>query len=201
MQEWIASARFVAFFAGVTTALSWRKVIKDPETAIFKYLLAVIQGACVISGSIGSAWYLSCCWAGKNLPRTFLPRARYFFTGALSSLFIFAVPASRRTELGLYVGRLSLASTWQVLEKRRKVKSVPNGDLILLALGLAGLCVMYEGRHDSLDKDLRTGLGYLIGKPQSGTSAEKQKQVQESMASDAQTDQGKGRIRKARFEI
>jgi len=55
-KEWVGSARFVAIFAALAQLLSIKKVLKDPETALFKYGMAVLQGATVISGSIGTAW-------------------------------------------------------------------------------------------------------------------------------------------------
>ncbi|PWZ02976.1 hypothetical protein BCV70DRAFT_197218 [Testicularia cyperi] len=97
--EWQASAKFVAAFTAVTQLLAYRRVLKDPETALFRFGLAVVQGATVISGSIGTAWGLTCFWQ-HYLPRTLLPRARYFLSGFLSSVFILAVPNARRAQLG-----------------------------------------------------------------------------------------------------
>ena len=43
---------------------------------------------------------MTCFWQ-HYLPRTVLPQTRYFLSGVISSLFILAVPTSRRTDLGL----------------------------------------------------------------------------------------------------
>lgn len=145
--EWKASARFISVFLAAVNVLKWKSWKKDPEGSLFRFAMGVIQGATVISGSIGSAWALTCAFqhyfvsrtlSGPLLvddqpahmlipafqPRSFLPRLRYFLNGFLSSVFIFAVPASRRSQLGLYVGRMSMDSTWQVLSKHNRVKSL-----------------------------------------------------------------------------
>lgn len=57
-------------------------------------------------------------------PRNLLPRSRYFLNGFLSSIFIYAVPASRRQQLGMYVGRMSVKSQWAVLKKHGRVTPV-----------------------------------------------------------------------------
>ncbi len=144
-REWKASAKFVALFTAVTQLLSYKKVLKDPETALFKFALAVVQGATVISGSIGTAWGLTCFFQHR-LPRTFLPTARYFFNGFLSSVFVLAVPEARRAQLGSYVTRQSLDAAWGVGKRRGWWKRVRQGETVLLALGLATLTALYEVR-------------------------------------------------------
>ncbi|KAN0066386.1 hypothetical protein ACQY0O_000480 [Thecaphora frezii] len=99
LREWGASARFVAVFAALGQALAWKRLVKDPETLLFKYAKAVVQGATVISGSIGTAWALTCFFQ-KYLPHNVLPRSRYFLNGIISSIFILAVPRERRAQLG-----------------------------------------------------------------------------------------------------
>ncbi|EPQ32155.1 uncharacterized protein PFL1_00352 [Pseudozyma flocculosa PF-1] len=170
VREWGASARFVAAFAAIGQAFAWKKMLKDPETALFKYAKAVVQGATVISGSIGTAWALTCFFQ-KYLPRTFLPRSRYFLNGVLSSVFILAVPRARRAQLGSYVTRQSLASTWGILKKQGKVKSIRNGDVFLLALGLGMLASLHENRPTALPGSTRRGLSLILGPPNEAEKA------------------------------
>lgn len=143
--EWLASARFAGAFAFLSSVLfrgkSW---LRDPETQIFKVAAATIQGASVISGSIGTSWALICFFQ-QFLSPSVLPRSRFFLNGFLSSLFwIHVVPRERRRELGLYSARASIQSTWKILERHGKVKALPKGDVALLALGLAMLAALYE---------------------------------------------------------
>lgn len=58
--EWKASARFVSIFLAAVNVLKWRSWKRDPEGSLFTFAMSVIQGATVISGSIGSAWALTC---------------------------------------------------------------------------------------------------------------------------------------------
>ncbi|SJX60099.1 uncharacterized protein SRS1_11412 [Sporisorium reilianum f. sp. reilianum] len=173
-REWQASAKFVAVFTALTQLLSYKKVLKDPETALFKFALAVVQGATVISGSIGTAWGLTCFFQ-QYLPRTMLPRARYFFNGFLSSVFILAVPQARRAQLGSYVTRQSINAGYGVANRRGWFTPIPQGDTVLLAFGLATLTAMYETRPQAVESTIRKSIALLLGPP---ATADKQKQVQ-----------------------
>lgn len=149
--EWLASARFAGAFALLSSVLfrsrSW---VQDPETQIFKVAAATVQGASVISGSVGTSWAMI-CFLQQLLPPSVLPRSRFFLNGFLSSLlWIRVVPRERRRELGLYTGRTSLQSAWKVLEKRGHVKALPRGDVAIFALGLALLAGLYESQGDQV---------------------------------------------------
>ncbi|KIS71636.1 uncharacterized protein UMAG_00077 [Mycosarcoma maydis] len=162
--EWQASAKLVALFTAISQLLSYKKLLNDPETALFKFALAVVQGATVISGSIGTAWGLTCFFQ-QYLPRTLFPRARYFLNGFLSSVFILAVPQARRAQLGSYTTRQSLNALWGVAEKRGWCKSVTHADTFLLSLGLATLVAMYETIPTSVDKIIARTMSSLVGSP------------------------------------
>lgn len=165
-KEWQASAKFVAIFTAVTQLLSYKKVLKDPETALFRFGLAVVQGATVISGSIGTAWGLTCFFQ-HYLPRTFLPRARYFLNGFISSVFILAVPASRRAQLGSYVTRQALDSSYAILRRRNIIRTpFPHADTTLLALAIATLNTLYETQTTlTIESSLAKTLALLHGTP------------------------------------
>lgn len=173
-REWHSSAKFVALFTALTQLVAYKKVLNDPETALFRFGMAVIQGATVISGSIGTAWGLTCFFQ-HYLPRSLLPTARYFFNGFLSSFFILAVPRARRAQLGSYVSRLSLDAAYSIAKKRRWIKPVPHGDTALLALGLATLTALYETRPKAVDSGLRKTIWLLLG---NSATVDKDKQAQ-----------------------
>ncbi|KAE8225469.1 hypothetical protein CF319_g1795 [Tilletia indica] len=166
-REWWGAARFVAGFAALGNVLAWSKVAKDPETALFRFLLSTIQGATVITGSISTAWSLICFFQ-HYLPRSFIPRYRYFLNGLIASVWILAVPTRRRSELGNYVGRLSMQSSWELAVKKKKVKSIKNGDLILMAFGIATLTALFEERPRALTGAVRTALARITGPRQGG---------------------------------
>ncbi|CCF53788.1 uncharacterized protein UHO2_00878 [Ustilago hordei] len=161
-REWQASAKFVAIFTALTQLISYKKVSKDPETALFKFALAVVQGATVISGSIGTAWGLTCFFQ-RYLPRTVLPTKRYFLNGFLSSVFILAVPKARRAQLGSYVTRQSLDAGFGVAKSRGWWKPIPQEDTMLLAFGLATLTALYETRPKAVESSIRKSIWLLFG--------------------------------------
>lgn len=161
--EWPASARIAGVFTAVASVLLRRKHwLHDPETELFNLVVATLQAATIISGSIGSAWAMICLLQ-QYLPRNFLPQKRFFLNGFLSGVWIFVVPKSRRQTLGLYVARMSAVSTWRVLEKRGKVRRPAYGKQILLALGLAMMAGMHEAEVGSMSRMLRAASKRLFG--------------------------------------
>lgn len=55
--EWVKAARFSGVFAGLASLLfRGKKWVSDPETEIFKVAVATLQGATVLSGSVGTSW-------------------------------------------------------------------------------------------------------------------------------------------------
>lgn len=103
------------------------------------------------------------CFFRAYLPNNVLPRSRFFLNGLVSGLWIYVVPPSRRRELGLYVARMSALSTWQILERKRKVKPIPFGSHALLAVALAMLAGLYEVRSDHLNKPSKMLSSKLFG--------------------------------------
>ncbi|SPO20631.1 uncharacterized protein UTRI_00107 [Ustilago trichophora] len=176
MREWQASAKFVAVFTALTQLISYKRILNDPETALFKFFLAVAQGATVISGSIGTAWGLTCFFQ-HYLPKTLLPTSRYFLNGFFSSVFILAVPKNRRAQLGSYVTRQSLDATYAVAKRRRWLKSVKHADTMLLALGIATLTAIYETKPKAVESSIRKLVWVLLGNS-AAVDAEKQAQLQ-----------------------
>ncbi|SNX81380.1 uncharacterized protein MEPE_00085 [Melanopsichium pennsylvanicum] len=176
LTEWQASAKFVAIFTLASQLLGgYKKFVKDPETALFKFALAVIQGATVISGSIGTAWGLTCFFQ-HYLPKTWIPTKRYFLNGFLSSIFILAVPNTRRSQLSSYVTRQSLDATYKVAKIKNWLNPLPQADTLLIALGLATLTALYETRPTkSVESSIRKSIWFLIGPP---ATSDKIKQAQ-----------------------
>ena len=68
--EWKASARFISVFLAAVNVLKWKSWKKDPEGSLFRLAMGVVQGATVISGSIGSAWALTCAFQHYFVSRT-----------------------------------------------------------------------------------------------------------------------------------
>lgn len=177
--EWLASARFSGVFALLASVVfRGKRWWKDPETEIFKVVVATLQGATLISGSIGTAWAMTCLLQ-QYLPKNFMPRSRFFLNGLVAGVWILAVPKHRRRELGLYVGRMSALSSWHILEKRGKVKSVRYGPHLLLAAALTMMAGMYEAEATKLGGSLKTLSGKLFGDKHAQETIANEKQGKE----------------------
>lgn len=73
------------------------------------------------------------------------------------------MPKSRRRELGLYVGRMSALSSWQILEKKGKVKSVGYGPHLILGVALALLAGLREMQSEAMSNSVKPFCSILFG--------------------------------------
>ncbi|GAA97354.1 uncharacterized protein L969DRAFT_49223 [Mixia osmundae IAM 14324] len=146
------SLRFMSILSGLGMLLRYKKVLRDPENAVYSFVTSTLGGSIFLSGAIGSAW-ASIDLFGKYLsPRT-LPKERWYLQGFLAGLFVL-FQRNRATDLAIYTARLSIQSAWQIAVKRRRVKPIPNGEAIYFALSTALLMALFEVKP----KSIRSGL-------------------------------------------
>ncbi|KAH8414005.1 hypothetical protein KR222_001542 [Zaprionus bogoriensis] len=76
----------------------------------------------------------------------------------------------RRTPLALYVANVGTEALWSMLESRGWVRSLPNGQVLVLACSVTALLYMYRvGVHQGKLKDITfKALQVLIGKEEQG---------------------------------
>ena len=79
----------------------------------------------------------------KNTRHT-VDRWTPILAGFLSTFAILWEPAHRRHELVLYLLPKSLEAFWKFLQKRNLVKSLPNGEVLIFAIGMAIIMYCYQ---------------------------------------------------------
>ncbi|KAH8358854.1 hypothetical protein KR093_002898 [Drosophila rubida] len=132
-----------------------------------------------IIGILKSSAFLSTNTFGVNLCicllRLLLGRF-YFWTIAYIPAFIASFVAllverpERRTALTLYVANVASESLWKMLEARGFVRSIPNGQVLVLGCSVTALLYMYRlGLHKTKLKDSAfKALQLLIGREEQG---------------------------------
>ncbi|XP_062123440.1 LOW QUALITY PROTEIN: transmembrane protein 135-like [Drosophila sulfurigaster albostrigata] len=132
-----------------------------------------------IIGILKSSAFLTTNTFGVNfficLMRLLLGRF-YFWTIAYIPAFIASFFAllierpERRTSLTLYVANVSTESLWKMLEARGIVRSIPNGQVLVLGCSVTALLYMYRlGIHKTKLKDSAfKAIQLLIGKEEEG---------------------------------
>lgn len=174
-KQWPANLKLVSLVLGAVALARFKTTSSDPETAVFQFGMGSVQAATFLTGFVGSMWATH-CFLQEWIPRTLVPKARYFLNGAIASLFMFALPTAWRGVLASYAARYSLFSTFQTLKKRRLIRPVKNGDIVMLACALAALAPLYEEAPKVLDRNYQRIFGLLIGPRQGGAGASAENQ-------------------------
>ncbi|XP_017073410.2 transmembrane protein 135 [Drosophila eugracilis] len=76
----------------------------------------------------------------------------------------------RRAPLALYVANVGIETLWKMLEARGLVRSIPNGQVLIMGLSVTSLMYLYRtGLHKTVAKDPTfKALGLILGKEEEG---------------------------------
>ncbi|XP_034486165.1 transmembrane protein 135-like [Drosophila innubila] len=113
---------------------------------------------------------LCVCLFRLMLGRFYFSTIAYIPTFVASIISLFIERPERRTPLALYVANVSTESLWKMLEARGIVRSIPNGQVLVLGCSITALLYMYRlGVHQTKVKDATfKALQLLIGKEEQG---------------------------------
>lgn len=137
----------------------------------------MLQTTLAISGAIGTSWGSICLFAAI-LPRTFLPRFRFFLGGFFGGCFQFLDRTTAGRGNSLYATRVSVDSLWKVGVKHGWWKGVKGGDVVVFVLGLALTHAVYELQDKAVeDKGMKTILRLLRGDAEIGLDGKSQSEL------------------------
>ncbi|KAM8705873.1 hypothetical protein ACLKA7_010208 [Drosophila subpalustris] len=142
--------------------------IKRTIEGIFK------STAFLVTNSYG--FNLCVCIFRLILGRFYFSTVAFWPTFVASLIALFIERPERRTPLALYVANVGTESLWKMMEARGIVRSIPNGQVLVLGLSITALLYMYRlGVHQSKVKDVTfKALQVLIGKEEQGPLKEPQ---------------------------
>ena len=117
-----------------------KRLITEPMKTIKSVIKNIIKSSLFLSVYVSIFWYCACKF--KNIRRK---TDRWNIIGAsfICSFAILFEPASRRTELALYMFPRFLESLFLFLEKRGYVKSIANGEVLVFALAMGVIMFCY----------------------------------------------------------
>lgn len=169
-------ARFFAIFYVVMALPRYKDFLKAPVSSLNRLSKTILKTTAAISGAIGTSWGSICLFAAL-LPRTFLPRFRFFLGGSLGGCFQFLDRTTAGRANSLYATRVSVDSLWKVGVKHGWWRGVQGGDVLLFVVGLALLNAVYELRERAVeDKSIKTMMKILRGEAEIGLGQKGQTQ-------------------------
>ncbi len=117
-----------------------QKLTTEPLKILKQLIQNIIKSSLFISLYVSLFWYFICFF--KNI-RMKTDKWNIIYASFICSFACLFEPASRRTELALYMFPRFLESLFLFLEKRGYLKSVANGEVIVFALAMGIIMYCY----------------------------------------------------------
>ena len=167
-------ARFFTLYYGALSLLRIRQFIKSPIPSVNRLAQQILRTTVAISGAIGVSWGSICLFA-NILPRSLLPKSRFFLGGLLGGMFQIVDRTAAGHANAMYASRTSVDSLWKVGVKRRWWRPIKGGDVWLFVACVAVYNVVYDlGRDTEVSKDRSMSIVKLLrGEIEVGLQQEK----------------------------
>ncbi|KAM0789497.1 hypothetical protein ACM66B_000316 [Microbotryomycetes sp. NB124-2] len=146
--EFVGASKFFGALSFVGMLTRWKKLMKQPEEAIYNATLSTVSSSAFLSLALGTAWGSICAFQ-HYLPGRLLPTKRFYVQGFLAGLWVWLVPAARRVDLGLYSLRIALQCAWDVAVSRGKARNIPGGELLYFSVAM-GILMSCHDRDPAL---------------------------------------------------
>ncbi|XP_037730921.1 transmembrane protein 135 [Drosophila subpulchrella] len=139
--------------------------LKDLKNTV----LSILQSTAFLSLN-GSLFILAICLVRQILGGFYFYTATWVPALLVSSLSLVVERPERRAPLAMYVANVGVESLWKLLEARGLVRSIPNGQVLIMGVSLTALMYLYRaGLHKTVAKDATfKGLGLIVGKEEEG---------------------------------
>ncbi|KAH0837069.1 hypothetical protein AYO21_04532 [Fonsecaea monophora] len=172
-------AKFFTKYYGALALLRLRQIIKAPLASLNGLSEAVLRSSIAVSGWIGAAWG-SICLLQAILPRSLLPKFRFFLGGFLGGMFQIFDRTTAGHANSLYAARTSVDSLWKVGVKRRWWRGIRGGDVCVFVAALALVNVVYDlGKETAAGQDRAMILiKVLRGEAELGLQRRKEKAIE-----------------------
>jgi len=142
-------ARMFAIYYGALSLLGYKHLIKSPIQFLNVLSKQILKSTLAISGAFGTSWGTICLFAAI-LPKTFLPKSRFFLGGLLGGMWHFFDQGLAAHANMMFVARMSVDSLWKVGVKRRWWKGIQGGDVLLFMASLVLMNASYDWRGDDV---------------------------------------------------
>lgn len=142
-----------------TLVFQFGSFIKTPINTILGLMKSTARSVSFLASFV--SLYMSVVCTHRNI---FSSENRYlfWFAGLVCSSSIMLEKKSRRSELALYTLPRALDSLYMILNERKWLGSVPNGELYLFMLSMAGIMYYYDFERTTMSNLLASLAKYLI---------------------------------------
>ncbi|XP_068155686.1 transmembrane protein 135-like [Drosophila tropicalis] len=144
--------------------------MRIPRVKDLQNTLTGILQSTVFLAMNGSIFGLLVCWIRLALGRYYLSTVAFWPTFISSMLALNIERPERRPALALYVANVGLETLWNMLEVRGLVRSIPNGQVLIMGVSVTALLYLYRaGLHKTVAKDATfKAIQLLVGKEEEG---------------------------------
>jgi len=142
----------MTMYYGIFSILRIRAAVKQPIAFMANLLQQILKVTAVVVGSIAGTWG-SICFFNSYLPKSFMPRSRFFLGGALGGCLSVIDRSPTGHENAMYVTRMSVDSLWKVGVKHRWWKGIKGGDVYIFVVALAALNMLYDAQRPTFAQD------------------------------------------------
>lgn len=127
-------------------------MIKSPITFTLRLIQQILRTTTHIVGAVACSWG-SICFFNNYLPRSFLPKSRFFLGGVIGGSLAIVDWTPTGHANNMYIVRNSLDSLWKVGVKHRWWRSVPSGDVLVFVAALAAVNALYDTNKEVFTND------------------------------------------------
>ncbi|XP_016991119.1 transmembrane protein 135 [Drosophila rhopaloa] len=130
---------------------------------------SILQSTAFLSLN-GSLFILAICLVRQYLGGFYFSTAAWLPALLVSSICLAVERPERRAPLALYVSNVGIETLWKMLESRGLVRSIPNGQVLIMGVSVTALMYLYRaGLHKTVVKDATfKGLSVIMGKDEEG---------------------------------
>ncbi|OLL26741.1 hypothetical protein NEOLI_000668 [Neolecta irregularis DAH-3] len=161
-RQLVPVSKFMFVFYTCLGLLRYERVKKDPLSFIMLTAQKIAGVSAFVTFGFGTCW-ASVCAFQRILPDNFLPRWRFHLAGFIGGLFAFLDREHGKSRVDSLV-RLSLASSWKIVEKRHKKINLKHVDVYLFAASLGIIMALFQSSPSAFSDSLtRKSLNVLCG--------------------------------------
>lgn len=142
-------AKILAALYTITWLPRYEKALASIGSAALSVVASTCRTSSFITGALGTSWGFLCL-CQHYLPRRFFPRSRFFLAGIIGGLWAAVERKDGRAGF-LYMFRVSVVSAWKVAKKKRWIRPVKAGDVLLFTLALALVNSIYEFDREAVN--------------------------------------------------
>eukprot|EP00742_Colponemidia_sp_Colp-10_P002326 GILJ01002482.1.p1 GENE.GILJ01002482.1~~GILJ01002482.1.p1 ORF type:complete len:226 (+),score=16.68 GILJ01002482.1:75-680(+) len=125
----------------------WRRLLKEPIPMLSKTAVSIAKSTAFLSLFVSTLRGLVCA---TRQVRGRDGKFNAWLGGLIAPAAILLEAPQRRSELAMYIVPRVMEFGWNFLEKRKLVKALPHGEVLLFSIGMAFMMYFYQNEPKSI---------------------------------------------------